>query len=713
MLTLLPMQRMLTQLRSLATYVLRSYSELFFMSGLWLGALVCAVSFLHPYAASSGLLCVLSAYACAVFLGFGQQFKQSGAYVYNALMIGMGAVLAFPELSFIAVGFVCVLGVLSFLVTLSATHILYIFFKLPVLSLPFVLVSLLMFWTMPYLTVLQTPTHQPVAAPEWLAAYLPLWFAGFCKALGAIVYSPTINSGLLIALLILWYSRILFCLALAGFVAGSVMMGVLTDSIPNAFDNFIGFNYLLTAMALGAGFTIPSLKSYILAFFAVACNVLIIAAMEHRLPAFTFPFAIVTYVFLYVLHLVGYPLRPVVVKKNPEATLEHFLVASQRYSATPVTLSLPFYGTWSVWQGFDGAWTHQGVGRYAYDFVITDAAGSTFGNQGKLLSDYYCYQQAVLSPVRGRVMQVVNSCVDHPIGSVNTTDHYGNYVLIQDVRGYWVKLAHFAQYGIDVFEGAWVEVGAYLGRCGNSGYSPQPHIHIHVQASAYLGAETIVFRFLNYIQHNQYYEHGLPLEAQPVSQAPPLPYYSQLTTFLLDSSYAFEVINHAKTVGDASPEHVQFQVKMAADHTIYLSCGDSKLYIGRGDGSFYVYHMDGDDPYLRMLYLALPTLPLFYQQGLTWQDIVPSSLVLRGWRKLCVSLLNPIVPQYVATDARYRFESHHVITGVIANRLLAKPLETRIELDPFNKIELITVGAVTLRRAAPFFNTVNTPRQDV
>ena len=31
--------------------------------------------------------------------------------------------------------------------------------------------------------------------------------------------------------------------------------------------------------------------------------------------------------------------------------------------------------------------------------------------------------------------------------------------------------------------GEWVERGAVLGLCGNSGYSPQPHIHVQVQAS--------------------------------------------------------------------------------------------------------------------------------------------------------------------------------------------------------------------------------------
>jgi hypothetical protein len=38
-----------------------------------------------------------------------------------------------------------------------------------------------------------------------------------------------------------------------------------------------------------------------------------------------------------------------------------------------------------------------------------------------------------------------------------------------------------------------VAPGTPLGRCGNSGRSAQPHLHLHVQRGAWLGAPTLPF----------------------------------------------------------------------------------------------------------------------------------------------------------------------------------------------------------------------------
>jgi len=57
--------------------------------------------------------------------------------------------------------------------------------------------------------------------------------------------------GMLIAFIVLCYSRILFLLAVMGYFAGTGFTGLLSGSFAQAFHDMNHFNYILIAMALG------------------------------------------------------------------------------------------------------------------------------------------------------------------------------------------------------------------------------------------------------------------------------------------------------------------------------------------------------------------------------------------------------------------------------------------------------------------------------
>ena len=157
-----------------------------------------------------------------------------------------------------------------------------------------------------------------------------------------------------------------------------------------------------------------------------------------------------------------------------------------------VALRLPFQGSWDVYQSVDGPHTHQGPWRYAIDFIQCEE-GKSFLHDGSELTDYYCFGQPIQSPVAGVVVACQSDIADNAPGEVNVQQRFGNYVLISVGKACHVLLAHLKQGSLRVRVGQSVKVGEPLAACGNSGRSPQPHLHLHVQTGLELGSPTRPF----------------------------------------------------------------------------------------------------------------------------------------------------------------------------------------------------------------------------
>ncbi len=675
--------------------VANSYSELFFVPGIISGSFLLIITFLNPHVAIAGLISVVSAYAFAVFLGYKSEFLGSGFYTYNSLLVGLaiGHIFQLTPLSLL---FVLISSGLTFVITIVTANILSKYFGLQILSIPFVIVSSIV-----YLAARKFPNLYVTglyAQPYYEDLhFLPDAINGFFRALGAIIFMPYSIVGLVVALMILFSSRILFFLAVLGFVTGGVIQGQFLGSIPLAMMDVNCFNYILIAMAIGGINIIPSIQSYILAVIAVAMSTLLISAVDvfwsqFGIPVFTLPFIIVTLSFSYLLGLVEYRLRPTVYKNNPEQTLDYFLSSQDRFS-TEVTVSLPFSGHWTVWQGVDGGWTHQGIWKYAYDFVITDINGETFKNSGRYLEDYYCYNQPVLSPVTGRVIKVVNWCDDNLIGSVDNIQNWGNMVLIHDQKGQFVELSHFKKDSITVKEGDYVYPGLSIGLCGNSGYSPQPHIHLQVQATADMGSTTVPFSIRNYLQGKNYHAHGRLKQGVVVKPALPLPYYDQLTTFILDTVHSYDVFKDGKPLGQ-----IDISVKMAPDGTFYFKSSRGELYFGKIDGTFYFYHQNGEDHLLRLFYLCLNSMPLHYETGISWHGSISTTMLLKGPKRLLASIMNAFVPKSLRTTGEFSFISELEVSGKVRNSFFASEHTTYVRFSTERQIENVVFDDISLQK---------------
>ncbi len=182
-------------------------------------------------------------------------------------------------------------------------------------------------------------------------------------------------------------------------------------------------------------------------------------------------------------------------------------ISAEEYE-NKVEYRLPFQGIWKVANGgvspeTSHSWNINSQ-RYAYDLLMTDETGRSFSGEGKELKDYYCFGAPVLSPATGTVLRVQDGIRDYPgVGDYSidwkTRDLRGNFVVICHAEGEYSLSAHLQKGSITVKAGDEVNAGQVIGRCGNSGYSTEPHLHFQLQDSAnFFIAKGLPIRFVQF-----------------------------------------------------------------------------------------------------------------------------------------------------------------------------------------------------------------------
>jgi murein DD-endopeptidase MepM/ murein hydrolase activator NlpD len=152
--------------------------------------------------------------------------------------------------------------------------------------------------------------------------------------------------------------------------------------------------------------------------------------------------------------------------------------------------TLPFEGEWYVFNGgVTEAASHSWdivAQRYAYDFVITDAARQRHSGQGDQVTDYFCYGQPIRAVADGEVVAARDGVRDAPQvgnGWIDwlSPDFRGNSVTIRHAEAEYSFSAHLIPGSLTVKVGERVRRGQIIGRCGHSGHSTEPHLHFQLQ----------------------------------------------------------------------------------------------------------------------------------------------------------------------------------------------------------------------------------------
>lgn len=175
----------------------------------------------------------------------------------------------------------------------------------------------------------------------------------------------------------------------------------------------------------------------------------------------------------------------------PHIYLTHrFHLPSKETYRSQIAYGLPFEGEWVVVNGGTDRRSSHSWGiptqRYAYDFLIIDDEGKTYQGDATRVESYYCYGKKILAPADGEVVAVSAHQRDSRTfgdGTVDPTtkDILGNYIIIDHGESEFSFIGHLKPGSIAVVGGQEVHRGEVIGRCGNSGNTSEPHVHLHVQ----------------------------------------------------------------------------------------------------------------------------------------------------------------------------------------------------------------------------------------
>src|SRR5690554_2643458 len=150
--------------------------------------------------------------------------------------------------------------------------------------------------------------------------------------------------------------------------------------------------------------------------------------------------------------------------------------------------------------------------KYAYDFVIMKE-GATHSTGAKKNENYYVFGKDVYAPCDARVVKVITGIEDNTPGELNTKDAAGNVVILETIKNEYLVLAHLKHNSIVVREGLFVRRGSLVGKCGNSGNSTEPRLHLSLQNTVDMNIATGAKMYFDKIYVNKVLKHDyLPVK---------------------------------------------------------------------------------------------------------------------------------------------------------------------------------------------------------
>lgn len=705
--------------------LLNSYSMVFFSKDHLFAFILLIVSFFDPVAGLCGIISVLISNLLAWGIGFNRLNIRSGFYGFNSLLVGLGLGVHFqlsPE----------------FFILLSFASILTLFLTILIEGLvsknglPYLTFSfLLAFWLVSLAARHYSELHLSergiyemnelygiggfplITVNQWFDT-LPIHpsMVVYFKSLSAIFFQYHLLTGMLVAAGLLYYSRIAFLLSLIGFYAAYTFYHFIGADINELTYTYIGFNYILTAIAIGGFFIISSRTSFLWVILLTPLISILIASTSEiigslQLSIYSLPFNLIVLIFMYMLRqreihghleLVGFqefsPERNLYTQKNNKSRFPGLYY---------LPVNLPFMGEWTVTQGHSGSITHKEAWRHAWDFELTDDGGSSHSGNGTRLADYYCFNKPVLAPADGWVEEIRDHVEDNEIGQVNLEQNWGNTIIIRHADKLFSNLSHLRKGSFKVAKGDYVKKGDILAMCGNSGRSPQPHIHFQVQSNPYIGSVTMDYPLNHYLLSGNeglaFQSYCRPVRDERVSNIATNSCLTKAFQFIPGQEISFRIEIDGKVAGT-----VRWEVMTDILNLTFLQCHEthSKAYFRSESDLHYFTWFEGDRKSLLFaFYLGAYKVSKGFYRNLVIKDTFPITVAGNGLLKLIQDF---VAPFYIFIHTGYEMkyvsmmdemEQRQITLGSVAFTNYGKKEYKRTEFEFFidnDKVERMTVG---------------------
>ncbi len=656
--------------------ILNSYSLMFFSLNNVFASIIILVTFFSPTIGLSGFLAVLLINGSAFIMGFNRDEIKNGLFGFNALFLGLtlGYEYSF-NITFVILFMTAILILLLITVWLKG---LFAIHNLPFLSFPFIIA----YWivslaTSNFTNILLDESHI-YAINEIAKSQSSLWYQfvhslddislfpfalSFFKTLAGTFFQTSILGGVFIAFGLLYFSRIAFSLSVIGFYLAYVFYSVFGADVNDLTYNLLGSNFIFIAIAIGCFFLIPNTYSYITVIILVPILLLVLLSLGKvlsvfQLKAYSLSFSVVCTAFLFSLNqrwLYRYLHLITIQYFSAEKTIYKYLNSIQRFKNEHLyKIALPFSGEWNVSQGYDGKITHLGDWSKALDFVIVDSKSNTYrepssAREGFTRENFYCYNKEIYAPYDGYVYDIINTVEENDVGEVNTEHNWGNTIILNHLNGLFSQISHVKKDSFGVFIGQYITKGTYLATCGNSGRSPEPHIHFQLQTIPTIGAQTLEYPISYFIERNGTEKtikiSEVPKEGTFISNVQ--------VNELLVVGFSFLPGQKISFQNESSRAIINWEVFTDSYNRKYIYCEESKSYAYFVNDGVMLYFTDYEGDRSSLLfnfYLASYRQLLGYYENISVTDNIP----LIHFNNPFIQFFQDFVaPFYVFTKANY------------------------------------------------------------
>ncbi len=253
-----------------------------------------------------------------------------------------------------------------------------------------------------------------------------------------------------------------------------------------------------------------------------------------------------------------------------------------------------------------------------------DEEDKVYDNDGNKTEDFYCFDKPVIVPADGIVETLKNNVEDNEIGEVDIKNNWGNSVVIKHADKLYSQVSHLKKDSIKVESGQTVKQGELIGYCGNSGRSPEPHLHFQFQSNSAIGSNTISYPISSFIirEKDQYrFEvSALPELDQRVSNL--------TTNQILKDAYHFSPGRklHFETEQDGEVISHRWKIESDIYNNTYFVCqntGSKAWFKQIGDVFYFTQYMGKPNTLLYFFYLSSFKVVAAFYQNMQLKDNYP------------------------------------------------------------------------------------------